>query len=190
MKKLIRLTESDLHRIVNRSVRKCINEIGDTPRGQYALGKLTSKYENQNADKSNSIFDYSDDAYNKSKYPNKKELSTAFDQGQEGFDFYPQEDEMRKSFDEANTDANNQKTFHKDVAAQLIADNADIIVNKEYDGTFDDFLDLCCISYALQKCKPNDDKGQSAFKRLIDRINLSPNEYDIVKRVNTRAFES
>ena len=37
-KKLIRLTESDLHRIVKESVNKVLNEIGDTPKGQFMLG--------------------------------------------------------------------------------------------------------------------------------------------------------
>ena len=38
-KKLIRLTEADLHRIVNESVNKVLNEIGDTQRGQYMMGR-------------------------------------------------------------------------------------------------------------------------------------------------------
>ena len=38
-KKLIRLTEQDLHRIVKESVHKIINEIGDTEKGQDALGQ-------------------------------------------------------------------------------------------------------------------------------------------------------
>ena len=42
-KKLIRLTESDLHRIVKESVNKVLNEIGDTPRGQYHLGRSTMR---------------------------------------------------------------------------------------------------------------------------------------------------
>jgi len=41
-KKLIRLTESDLHRIVKESVNRIINEIGDTEKGQRALGALTA----------------------------------------------------------------------------------------------------------------------------------------------------
>ena len=43
-KKLIRLTESDLHRIVKESVNKIINEIGDSPKGQHMLGRLHGKY--------------------------------------------------------------------------------------------------------------------------------------------------
>lgn len=39
-KKLIRLTESDLHRIVKESVNKILNEIGDTEKGQDALGQV------------------------------------------------------------------------------------------------------------------------------------------------------
>ena len=41
-KKLIRLTEQDLHRIVKESVNRIINEIGDTEKGQRALGALTA----------------------------------------------------------------------------------------------------------------------------------------------------
>jgi len=39
-KKLIRLTESDLHSIVKESVNRIINEIGDTDKGQDALGQI------------------------------------------------------------------------------------------------------------------------------------------------------
>ena len=42
-KKLIRLTESDLHRIVKESVNRIINEIGDTEKGQRALGTLQAR---------------------------------------------------------------------------------------------------------------------------------------------------
>lgn len=42
-KKAIRITESDLHRIVKESVQKIINEIGDTPRGQRALGAVAAR---------------------------------------------------------------------------------------------------------------------------------------------------
>ena len=43
MKRTIRLTESDLHRIVMESVQQVINEIGDTPKGQYMLGRLQGR---------------------------------------------------------------------------------------------------------------------------------------------------
>ena len=42
-KKLIRLTESDLHKIVKESVNKILNEIGDTAKGQYMLGRLQGR---------------------------------------------------------------------------------------------------------------------------------------------------
>jgi hypothetical protein len=42
-KKLIRLTESDLHRIVKESVNRILNEIGDTAKGQYMLGRLQGR---------------------------------------------------------------------------------------------------------------------------------------------------
>ena len=42
-KKLIRLTESDLHRIVRESVNKVLNEIGDTKRGQNLIGQVAAR---------------------------------------------------------------------------------------------------------------------------------------------------
>lgn len=43
MKKVLRLTESDLHRIIKESVKKALNEIGDTKKGQYNLGALNGR---------------------------------------------------------------------------------------------------------------------------------------------------
>ncbi len=43
MKKLIRLTESDLHRIIKESVNKILNEVGETEDGQDVLGRLAAK---------------------------------------------------------------------------------------------------------------------------------------------------
>ena len=51
-KKLIRLTESDLHRIVKESVNRVLNEIGDTPKGQYMLGRLQGRHMNNGKNKS------------------------------------------------------------------------------------------------------------------------------------------
>ena len=45
-KKLIRLTESDLHNIVKESVNKILCEIGDTQRGQWMLGRLKNRQSN------------------------------------------------------------------------------------------------------------------------------------------------
>ena len=43
MKRIVRLTESDLHRLVETSVRRALNEIGDTQRGQYMLGRVAGR---------------------------------------------------------------------------------------------------------------------------------------------------
>ena len=40
-KNRIRLTESQLNRVIKESVNKILNEIGDTARGQYMLGRLS-----------------------------------------------------------------------------------------------------------------------------------------------------
>ena len=43
MKRIVRLTESDLHRLVETSVKRALNEIGDTQRGQYMLGRVAGR---------------------------------------------------------------------------------------------------------------------------------------------------
>lgn len=46
MKKTIRLSEADLHRVIKESVNRVLNEIGDTRRGQYMLGRLRNRQSN------------------------------------------------------------------------------------------------------------------------------------------------
>jgi len=42
-KTLVRLTESDLHRIVENAVRRTLNEIGDTEKGRNALSQVAGR---------------------------------------------------------------------------------------------------------------------------------------------------
>ena len=58
-KQIIRLTESDLHRIVKESVNRVLNEIGDTERGQYKLGALARRKQQRGE-----TFDNDYDGYN------------------------------------------------------------------------------------------------------------------------------
>jgi hypothetical protein len=43
MRKIIKLTESDLHRIIAETVKSTLNEIGDTDDGQYDLGRAAGR---------------------------------------------------------------------------------------------------------------------------------------------------
>ena len=43
MKKIIRLTESDLHRIIENSINTVLNEIGDTDRGKDAIAQIQGR---------------------------------------------------------------------------------------------------------------------------------------------------
>lgn len=44
MKKVVyRITESDLHKIIEESVKKTLNEIGDTEKGQFTLGAVRGR---------------------------------------------------------------------------------------------------------------------------------------------------
>ena len=61
-KKLIRLTEGDLHRIVKESVKKVLNEIGGTPEGQKLLGSLHARKQYRDGDESNDIYRYAEKA--------------------------------------------------------------------------------------------------------------------------------
>lgn len=57
-KKVIRLTESDLHRIVNESIQKILKEYGNTPEGQKKLGALQArKVLNADGETSDELFD-------------------------------------------------------------------------------------------------------------------------------------
>lgn len=79
MKKVVyRITEQDLHNIIMEGVKQALNEIGDTERGQYALGKLSRKYkDNGDMKKSKDFMDYAHekqgDAFKKHPHydPNK-----------------------------------------------------------------------------------------------------------------------
>lgn len=70
-KKLIRLTESDLHKIVKESVGKIINEIGDTPKGQRGLGALHARKVLRNNDLSYDTYNYAQNARGGDKYDNR-----------------------------------------------------------------------------------------------------------------------
>ena len=69
-KNLIRLTESDLHRIIIESVNRIINEVGETEDGQDKLARLAAR-KSFNGDAS--YFDVSDYAKEKRKGDLKKQ---------------------------------------------------------------------------------------------------------------------
>ena len=51
MRRKVRLTESDLHRMIREAVIKAINEVGDSNRGQYMLGALAARKKMQGMEK-------------------------------------------------------------------------------------------------------------------------------------------
>ena len=81
-KKLIGLTESDLHKIVKESVNKIINEIGDTEKGQDALAQARGR-----ADKRNKLLRRA--MGNKYRKISHDAQEKAYSQGEKhGFDIY------------------------------------------------------------------------------------------------------
>lgn len=80
MENKIKLTETELKKIISESVKKVLSEIGDTPRGQYALGAVKGRaaargrYQNskfggakQQAKLNQTINNAADAAYNQRK---------------------------------------------------------------------------------------------------------------------------
>lgn len=43
MKKVIRMTEADLHEMIKEGVKRALNEIGNTEKGQFALGAIRGR---------------------------------------------------------------------------------------------------------------------------------------------------
>lgn len=84
--KRIRLTESDLHRMIKESVKSVINEIGDTRRGQWMLGRLAARnndYKIKNGDNGNHFSD--DYISNYAKTANDGYFSDDFYEGGDDF---------------------------------------------------------------------------------------------------------
>ena len=82
MKRITRLTESDLHRIVKESVKKVLNEIGDTERGQNLLGRAKQRaLYNREAGKEAEISNYAYNQRQKQPISQRKQLRNAYEQG-------------------------------------------------------------------------------------------------------------
>lgn len=86
-KNRIRLTESQLHRVIKESVTRVLNEIGDTSKGQYMLGRLahrkgegTDTKGRMRKDKEKyPIFNYADKAATKADKANGTDLRYGHD---------------------------------------------------------------------------------------------------------------
>lgn len=82
MKQIIKLTESDLHKIIKESVKEVLNEIGDTEKGQYMLGRLQARQQARHGHETgeNNGYGYSEGGNGKndytSRYAHNKRIST------------------------------------------------------------------------------------------------------------------
>lgn len=101
MKKTIRMNESELHQLISESVKRVLNEIGETERGQAALGALQQKRAQQGQEFAqtnglgvkNPYYDKVDAArayaYNKrSNNPNARNMANANDRGRDAQNLY------------------------------------------------------------------------------------------------------
>ena len=105
MKKIIKLTESDLHKIVENTVNRVLNEVGDTHKGQKKLGKLFARQEKdaKNVDFRKKPYEWSD-KHTKAHdtwmhaYKNSKEDKSIADPEHpfnQGYDEYNKKNESR-----------------------------------------------------------------------------------------------
>lgn len=79
-KKVVRLTESQLHDIIAESVSQILNEIGDTAKGQYMLGRLQGRQKKQgNIEGSRKTWDYALKQHHKA-FPNQYKWGNPFKQ--------------------------------------------------------------------------------------------------------------
>lgn len=127
MKKVIRLTESDLYNMV----REAINEIGDTPKGQYALGavsgRATANLHNIYGDIKNDGYDYTDDmGVQANKY-----LKTSCDALGKAMDGCKDNDsEMRQEYQRGYGDTFNKYSRYDDDYNVIFENNLNRIVKE------------------------------------------------------------
>jgi hypothetical protein len=79
MKQKIRLTESKLKNIISESVKKALNEIGDTHRGQYALGRVYGRKRNDKFENER----YQNMSWERANKSNLDDFSNGYDDQQE-----------------------------------------------------------------------------------------------------------
>lgn len=95
--RLIRLTESDLHRIVKESVNKILNEYGNTPEGQFMLGRLGERNKKIYGD-DRGVDQYALDKRNANDAKLSKErMELAYDNG--GMNQYQYMDAIDRNYD-------------------------------------------------------------------------------------------
>lgn len=190
MKKLVRLTEKDLHNLIQEAVKKTLNEIGDTPKGQYALGKLAGRYK-ANPQKNAEISDYANDAM----YDTNQDFDTmdrAYEQGENNRGFYPEEGDAEQTYNEAKESMQEQLHNDTNLAAQIIGDNAEVLANLADDDylTISKFLDLCAIKYALNTimAEHGSEGAQGFYNKMLDD---DADEYsDLVDNINIDALDA
>ena len=97
-KKVIKLTESELHNIIKESVTNILKEIGETPKGQYALGAVKGRAlgrtlyqpEYQRPSKRNKQGEIMDKAYFKAynhRNENPEEMENMVGEYRKGYDY-------------------------------------------------------------------------------------------------------
>ena len=94
----VRLTESELHELVREKAAQIIKEIGDTPLGQYHLGRLAGRKMQQDDDKGY------DDVH-----------SYAFDKRWNSDDYDPEGSEMDDAYEEGYEDQSAAERAHRDI---------------------------------------------------------------------------
>ena len=160
MKKVIRLTESDIHQMVRNSVKRIINEIGDTKRGQWMLGRVSNRQSFGGGkfkhDKSKNI-----DAGEIARWRNRDE------KGSNSYDYLEgMMDEFRygvKSYSPWNDEKGKQMQFNYDIRKMLDMD----VLGQD----FVDFLENYDDNGELRKIMTsNEIKKEKIFPKLVSEF--------------------
>lgn len=83
VKKVIRLSESDIHQIIRESINQILNEVGDTEDGQKKLGALARRKMDDGSLEDLEISNYAKKQRKHMK--NKKKMEDAYYKGFLGF---------------------------------------------------------------------------------------------------------
>lgn len=122
--KVVRLTESDLHNIISESVKSILNEIGDTPYGQYMLGRASARAKKYSDYRAHELWNHARDA-NSHNVGRGSFDDTDFQKNKDAFKngYYNQDDYMNvvDNNDVNNTEwaakriKNNSNQYHQDI---------------------------------------------------------------------------
>ena len=167
MNKFVKLTEEDLRSIIRESVKNTLNEIGDTAKGQYMLGRLQGRQMNQGKmDDARNTRDYASKQMT-NKFGNRTSKNFQdFDAHQSANDYgyrderNPQlsQDIMKQNNNKSNYEANVRNNYLKGVSK--FNENKTINESENGDGLYSMVSEaMKCLDSAMNSCENGNPKS-------------------------------